>query len=43
MIIDESIEWRKRAFERDLKNTYYIKRPNGMDFIYENQLNKISE
>ena len=40
--LDEK-EWRKCAFESELKNTYDIKIPNGMVCIHKNEVNKISE
>ena len=40
--LDEK-ELRNRVFERKLKNTYDIKRPNDMNYIDENEVNKINE
>ena len=36
-------KWRKRSFENELKITYNIKIPNGMNCIHDNEVNKISE
>ena len=35
--------WHKRAIESEIKNIYDIKRPNGMSFIHENEVNRVSE
>ena len=37
---NENIEWRKRAFECELENTYEIESRNGMTCIHENNVNK---
>ena len=39
----EKLEWRKRAFEWKLKNTYGIKNLNDMMHIHEKEVNKIAE
>ena len=40
---NKNIELRKRAFERELKNTYEIERKNSMTCIRGNKVNKIYE
>ena len=42
IILDEK-KWRNCTFESELKNTYAMKRPNGMNFINDNKVNKIAE
>ena len=39
----ENMERHKRAFERELKNTYDIEIQNGMNFIHRNKVNKVAE
>ena len=39
----ENIEWCKRAFGRELENTYGIESYNVMTNIHENEWNKIAE
>ena len=39
----EKIELFKRAFESELENTYDIEIQNGMTFIHEKRVNKLSE
>ena len=36
-------EQRKREFESELINIYDITIPNGMNYIHENEVNKIAE
>ena len=42
MSLDEK-RWRKCAFESELKDIYYIKRPDGMQCIYDKKVNKTSK
>ena len=39
----EKLEWRKRDFEYELKNTYGIENPNDMTRIHDDEENKIAE
>ena len=39
----EIIEWRKRAFEWKLENTYDIEIQNGMTCIHGSKVNKLAE
>ena len=39
----ENTEWRKRAFESELKNKYDSEIQNGMACIHRNEVNKIAE
>ena len=42
MSLDEKRR-RKREFESELKDIYYINIPDGMEYIYDNKVNKTSK
>ena len=39
----DKLEWLKRAFECELKNTYGIENWNDMSRIHDEEVNKIAE
>ena len=42
MSLDEK-KLRKRMFESELKIIYYMKRPNGMNYMHDKKVNKRAE
>ena len=40
--LDEK-KWSMRAYESEIKHIFYIKRPNGMNFIHDDEVKNIAE